>query len=274
MASVLVSNPYTSQPSVTSAYSHSPQPPPSPPVEDPNSKCTLPSIQSLIGMADSSPSTPIPSGAEWETQQIQHQSPVVGNEQGQEFRPYGYGQPGVSNPTHLPPTPPLRPNSGFDGSHQSPSTSSRSSYAGNAINNVEPHSQRQPQPSAIEPYPVARLPSQSPYANSPFVNSPSGASTYSYPSPANHPPTSGGLYYPRPLPAAYPPPELPVTLSNSHHSSPIDPTNTWQHQHHHYISPSSSAAFAGQSQDRYISILILEKSPLNASMKGVEKLSV
>ena len=177
---------------------------------------------------------------------------MVGNEQGQEFRPYGYGQPGVSNPTHLPPTPPLRPNSGFDGSHQSPSTSSRSSYAGNAINNVEPHSQRQPQPSAIEPYPVARLPSQSPYANSPFVNSPSGASTYSYPSPANHPPTSGGLYYPRPLPAAYPPPELPVTLSNSHHSSPIDPTNTWQHQHHHYISPSSSAAFAGQSQDRYI----------------------
>lgn len=49
MASALTASPFQNQPPV---YSRSPQPPPSPPVEDPNNKCTLPSIQSLIGMAD------------------------------------------------------------------------------------------------------------------------------------------------------------------------------------------------------------------------------
>ena len=51
MASVLTTSPYTSQPSV---YAQSPQNPPSPPAEDITSKCTLPSIRSLIGMTDTS----------------------------------------------------------------------------------------------------------------------------------------------------------------------------------------------------------------------------
>lgn len=66
MASTLVSNPYTAQPMVHNAsyaYVNAPQPPPSPPVDE-TSKCSLPSISSLLGLADgSSP-----------TEQIQQQS--------------------------------------------------------------------------------------------------------------------------------------------------------------------------------------------------------
>ncbi|KAL9100879.1 MAG: hypothetical protein Q9187_009310 [Circinaria calcarea] len=184
------------------------------------------------------------------------QQQQVGQEHMQDSRPYSYGQPGVSIPQVLPPTPPLRPNSGFDESHQSPSANStHSSYNGSAINNVEPHQQRQPPPPSMEPYPMPRHPSQSPYTNSPYAPSPSGMSSYSYPSPAQQPGPQVGMYYQRSIPSAtYPPPDLPVgmtpLLSNSHNASPIDHTNPWQH--HHYISPASSAAFAGQSQDRYI----------------------
>lgn len=49
MASALTASPYSSQ---APAFARTPQLPPSPPAEDPNAKCTLPSIQSLIGMAD------------------------------------------------------------------------------------------------------------------------------------------------------------------------------------------------------------------------------
>lgn len=49
MASALTASPYSNQ---APAYARKPRPPPSPPAEDPNAKCTLPSIQSLIGMAD------------------------------------------------------------------------------------------------------------------------------------------------------------------------------------------------------------------------------
>ena len=47
MASALTASPYISQSPV---YTRSPQPPPSPPIEEPNNVRTLPSIQSLIGM--------------------------------------------------------------------------------------------------------------------------------------------------------------------------------------------------------------------------------
>lgn len=54
MASTLVTNPYTAQalsqnPNYT--YVTAPQPPPSPPVDE-TSKCSLPSISSLLGVAD------------------------------------------------------------------------------------------------------------------------------------------------------------------------------------------------------------------------------
>ncbi|MCJ1231826.1 hypothetical protein MMC12_008505 [Toensbergia leucococca] len=238
MASVLAARPYSTQP------------PPSPPIDDLSNKCTLPSIQSLIGMADSS--TPSHEQQVAETE-MQHQ---VGNSQSP--RPQAYGQPTVSNPKALPPTPPFTSDWDFDASIQSPSaTSSHSStsapqFFGSAINNLEPHQQRQAPPVTSHGRPsMAPQASQSPYISSPYASSPGGMSTYSYPSPAIPHGPSPTMYYQRPLPSTFPPPDIsnPAT-SDSHNLSPVDHTNPWQH--HHYISPSSSAAFAGQSQDRYI----------------------
>ena len=47
MASALTASPYINQSPI---YTRSPQPPPSPPIDEPNNLRTLPSIQSLIGM--------------------------------------------------------------------------------------------------------------------------------------------------------------------------------------------------------------------------------
>lgn len=47
MASALTASPYISQSPI---YTRTPQPPPSPPIDEPNNLRTLPSIQSLIGM--------------------------------------------------------------------------------------------------------------------------------------------------------------------------------------------------------------------------------
>lgn len=59
MASSLVSNPYAIQPMAQHShytYVNAPQPPPSPPVDE-TSKCSLPSISSLLGLADGSSPT-------------------------------------------------------------------------------------------------------------------------------------------------------------------------------------------------------------------------
>lgn len=50
MANMMMTNHYTSQPSVPYGYGQ-PQGPPSPPMDD-TSKCSLPSISNLLGLAD------------------------------------------------------------------------------------------------------------------------------------------------------------------------------------------------------------------------------
>ena len=266
MASVLTASPFQNQPPV---FTQSPQPPPSPPVEDPNSKCTLPSIQSLIGMAASNHEqqgsfTPcrdhgyclIAAAAEMERQSTQAQHPGDGPQLA-DHRLQAYGQPTASNSIALPPSPPLRSDFGFDGSNQSPSaTSSHSSSAiipffGSALNENEPLQQRHaPKLSSHIGNPLPPQSVQSAYQALHYPTSPGAMSNYSYTSPAN----PSGTYYQRSLPSNFPPPSvtntLASTLSNPHEQSPIDHNNPWQH--HHYISPSSSAAFAGQSQDRYV----------------------
>ncbi|KAL8808527.1 MAG: hypothetical protein Q9182_000078 [Xanthomendoza sp. 2 TL-2023] len=181
-----------------------------------------------------------------------------------------YGQPPVSIPRELPPTPPFRPNPDFDDSQQSPSaTSSRSSappigpYYGSVQNHnaIDPELKREVPPSASQPG-LTPLPaaSESPYGNSPYPPSPTNATTYSYPPPGQAATAPPHMYYQRPLPNNFPPPPpapAPVpmdpALSNSpQQQSHIDQASPWQHQHHHYISPSSSAAFSGQPQDRYV----------------------
>ncbi|CAF9911402.1 hypothetical protein IMSHALPRED_010019 [Imshaugia aleurites] len=266
MASALTASPYISQ---SPLYTRSPQPPPSPPLDEPNNLRTLPSIQSLIGMDVPAPSDEQPLDAEGQPIEQQLQG---GEHQPAGHRPHTYGgQPTVSNPNAVPPSPPIDPQLGFDASHQSPSAASSHSsttsgpqYFGGSINTFEPHQQRQPPPSTTNPgHPASSQAAQSPYQNSPYPPSPSAGSNYSYPSPAVTGPQT--MYYQRPLPNNFPPPNIPdppnPSIPNSQDASPIEPNNPsqWQqqqqqqqHQHHHYIAPSSSTNFTGQSQDRYV----------------------
>ena len=273
MATALTANPYISQSPV---YTRPPLAPPSPPNDDPNSLRTLPSIQSLIGM-DVGPSSQEQhcksSLTDILVQLTRNAVDAEGNpiHSGGEHhntghRPQNYGQPTVSNPNAVPPSPPIDPQLGFDIPHQSPSAhSSHSStsaqpYFASTMNTVEPHQQRQPAPlsSHLGANGLPPHPPQSNYQNSPYPQSPSVASSYSYPSPA-HPAVSGGpsLFYQRALPNNFPPNmanNISQPLPSSQDGSPIDPnTNTpYQHQHHHYIAQSSSTNFTGQSQDRYV----------------------
>ena len=180
----------------------------------------------------------------------------------------------------LPPTPPMQSDSAFDG-RQSPSVASNSGYsvvsaAGyyltpnsvSAINNLEPHAQRQHVPALTRrvSMPATSMTyHQSPFNGSQYTASPSQQSMGSYYSSPMQPtpPQSqiSGLYYQRPLPQVcvepytlpskltshqqFPPPLMPVSVT----LTPSSGANPWQH--HHYISPSSAAAFP-QSQDRYI----------------------
>lgn len=260
MASSLVANPYTSQPHIQNpshSYITAPQPPPSPPMDE-VSKCSLPSISSLLGFADgSSPQEQ----AQQQQQQAQQQQKV-------EYRPgsgHQYGpSPSMSSRGALPPTPPMQSDSGFDG-RQSPSAASNSGYSVvsapgyyftpnsvSAINNMEPHAQRQHVPTLTRrvSMPATSMAyNQSPYNGSQYTASPSQQSMGSYYSSPMQPtpPQSqiSGLYYQRPLPQQFPPPLMPVSVT----LTPSSGANPWQH--HHYISPSSAAAFP-QSQDRYI----------------------
>ncbi|ROW10345.1 hypothetical protein VMCG_01981 [Cytospora schulzeri] len=227
---------YASQPSVTYGYGQ-PQGPPSPPMDD-TSKCSLPSISNLLGLADGGSPT-------------SEQFPVSqqASSQKSDTRPTSshYNNVATRN-TALPPTPPMSSDASFDGYH-SPSTRSVSqlSAASNyfyestpSMGHVEPEPQRQQM--------VSRLPVQAPsYAQPAFASSymgpPAMPSYYPTMQPTPPPqPQVSGLYYQRPLPQAFPPMSLGIAM-------PSSGANPWQH--HHYISPSSAASFP-QSQDRYI----------------------
>jgi hypothetical protein len=134
-----------------------------------------------------------------------------------------YGpSPAMSTRGALPPTPPMQSDSGFDG-RQSPSTASNSGYSVasapgyyfntssvSAINNMEPHAQRQHVPAVsrrVSMPSTSMTYTQSPYNGSQYSASPSQQSMSSYyPSPMQPtPPQSqvSGLYYQRPLPQVY-----------------------------------------------------------------------
>jgi hypothetical protein len=271
MASSLVANPYTAQ-ATHHAYTYmtTPQAPPSPPVEE-APKCSLPSISSLLDIADG-PSTQeqaqqrkhkksgfprqyqeinirtnTDTEATQQHQQQQHQQQQQQfqqqhqhqQHQHQQRQPHAveynrqtvqYAAPLAANiRTNLPPTPPMQSESGFD-ERQSPSATSPPQYpvasapsyyfgpavmisaTGSAINNVEPHAQRQHQPQSIPrrasipvSMPYAQTPS--PYAPSPYTVSPQQSMNSSmgsyYPSPMQVTPPQqqiSGLYYQRPLP--------------------------------------------------------------------------
>ncbi len=280
VASALVSNP----------YSHHYLSPPSPPVEDVH-KPSLPSISSLLGIADvertgndmgetltlflcsflyiypfeqpveqarnSSLTAPTATDSPSHAQPSHDQQPSHNNPYPTDDRPeynhQAYNQPGASTKPRmaLPPTPPMGPDA-IPAGNQSPSTASNRSstsgpyYVSSALNNLEPHDQRQPVPTASMAHRPSYLgPSPSPYVNSPYSNSPYASSPDPHASAdAQAYATSPGLYHQQPLP-----PDFPPSGSVSVVTSPTGTANPWQH--HHYISASSQAAFP-QSQDRYI----------------------
>ena len=96
---------------------------------------------------------------------------------------------------------------------------------------------------------VPRRMSQSSHTSMPYATSPSSASHRSFPSPssASGPP---GLVFQRPLPATESASGAVNPVSAQQGTSPVDQSNPWQH--HHYIAPSTSAAFASQQTDRYV----------------------
>ena len=158
----------------------------------------------------------------------------------------------------LPPTPPLRPGSGFDANTHSPSSLSNHSsvsavnyYNGGAINNLEPYQQRQMAHVQAVPQKRPSITSQghhSPFTNSPYTSSPGTASPGSYASPVEAT-LSSAMYYQRSLPGTFPPTNVPVSITSQSHPVISHGNPAWQH-HHHF--PHSSAASYPPSQDRYI----------------------
>ncbi|KAI0172840.1 hypothetical protein GGR52DRAFT_424066 [Hypoxylon sp. FL1284] len=228
---------YANQPGAQYGY---PQPPPSPPMDE-TSKCSLPSISNLLVMADAgSPTT--------ETSPQSQQASSVKTE----TRPNSShcASNGAARAA-LPPTPPMSSEASFEG-YNSPSTRSVSVVsAPNYYYETTPpledvHRQQMTAAAAAPRMPVQAAAYSQPAFASPYMGQPPMGSYYSATLPGAHAaaqPQISGLYYQRPLPQAFPP--MPVAVS----LAPTGGANPWQH--HHYISPSSAASFP-QSQDRYI----------------------
>ncbi|TAQ85948.1 hypothetical protein B7494_g5712 [Chlorociboria aeruginascens] len=219
MASALVSNPYTGQQALVQnpAYTYvaAPQPPPSPPVDE-TSKCSLPSISSLLGLADGS-SPQEPSQQQPPPPPPPAQQTPAQKSDGRPTSEHQYGPSTLTSRGGLPPTPPMQSEAGFDG-RQSPSAASNSGYSVvsapgyyfapsvSALNNVEPHAQRQPAPTIQRrvsmPATTTMGYAQS-FHGSPYTVSPQQAMSSYYPNVMQSTPQShvaSGLYYQRALP--------------------------------------------------------------------------
>lgn len=209
---MMMSNHYASQPSAHYAYGQ-PQGPPSPPMDE-TSKCSLPSISNLLGLADGGSPTTEHSPASQQGKRHrrdQFQRPLTcrpASSHKTDARPDSSHYNNVAARSGaLPPTPPMSSDASFEGYH-SPSTksvsqlSAASNYfydAAPAMAHVEPEAQRQQM--------APRLPIQAPsYAQSAFAASsymgpPAMASYYPAMQPTPPPqPQVSGLYYQRPLP--------------------------------------------------------------------------
>ncbi|KAL4924029.1 uncharacterized protein BDV17DRAFT_275650 [Aspergillus undulatus] len=199
------------------------QAPLSPPIDEKAPRCSLPSISALIDSAD---------GASTHAAKRQRLS-----------------SPSGAAPVRLPPTPPLRPGSGFHSTGHSPSSSISS-----ATNPILKSEYPQPPVTLSSPTDRSSISSQgsanhhqqhapaAPYASP----APSVAPSYSSPI---EPSPSSTMYYQRPPSSgAYqgaPPPPPPA--SHQPMISPVTPA--WQH--HHYFPPSTSTPYQ-QNHDRYI----------------------
>lgn len=210
-------------------------PPPSPPMDE-TSKCSLPSISNLLGLADQGSPT---QESHPQSQQQQPQQPKP------DTRPSSshYGHPAMMR-TALPPSPPMSSDASFEG-YNSPSTKSVSQLSTTSnyyFETTPPMSHMDERHLATVP----RMHQVQPSAYQPQFGSPYAAMASYYPPMQPTPPPQPqmqGMYYQRPLPHAFPP--MPVSVG----LGPTSGANPWQH--HHYIAPSAAPSFP-QSQDRYI----------------------
>jgi uncharacterized Zn-finger protein len=235
-------------------------PPPSPPMDE-TSKCSLPSISNLLGLADQGSPT---SETHPQTQQQRRMIPrkqrwqgfgadeISAAQQQQQIKPETrpnsshYGNPAMMRAA-LPPSPPMSSDASFEG-YNSPSTKSVSQLSTTSNYYFE----TTPPLSHMDERHIAAVPrvhqvqtsAYQPQFASPYMSQPAMASYYPPMQPTPPPqPQMQGLYYQRPLPQAFPPMPVSVALA------PTSGANPWQH--HHYIAPSAAASFP-QSQDRYI----------------------
>ena len=225
---------------ISTHYAHHPQqnihygyvPPPSPPMDE-SSKCSLPSISNLLGLADQGSPT---SETSPQSQQqcmdshshvrYQHHdtNPAISAIKS-ETRPNSshYGNPAMARA--LPPSPPMSSDASFEG-YNSPSTKSVSQMS-NASNYyfeaTPPLSQmdadaRQMHVAAAMPrVPVQASAYHQPhYAATAYMTQPAMASYYPPMQPTPPPQQMPGLYYQRPLPQVRT--VEPTPLSSTHFS--------------------------------------------------------
>ncbi|PYH91936.1 hypothetical protein BO71DRAFT_401016 [Aspergillus ellipticus CBS 707.79] len=231
-------------PSGSTSYIRSPQPPLSPPVEDQSPKCSLPSISSLLEGAD---------GAAMHAAKRTRMTPPV---QLDSIKSNG---PQIA----LPPTPPLRPGSGFHSAGHSPASSISATSEGHAMKRSESY----PQVPVALPSPTDRSSissqgsvqqqqqqqqQQQPMSSAPYASPAPSVASYSSPI---EPSASSAMYYQRPTSATTYQPTGNVTPTAATvpapaHQQMISPvTPAWQH--HHYFPPSSTTPYQ-QNHDRYI----------------------
>ncbi|KKZ59899.1 hypothetical protein EMCG_05285 [[Emmonsia] crescens] len=254
-SSLSVSNGYYDRNASNLAYSRTPQPPLSPPVEE-QTRFSLPSISSLLQGTDHLPPVHVA--------KKHRPNPLLPENVDLKSHGHGATQRAINRPRMiLPPTPPLRPGSGLDGSRHSPSGSSPSSahspisVANLTSSTISPTDSSYQHRISQVPFPPQSA-RTSVSQGSPVslvekhYTAPSNLATNSAPfaSPVE-PPANSAEYYRRPSHVPSFSPSIPLTVAPSaqqhHHHSMI---STWQ-QHHHYFPPSNTAPYP-QNHDRYI----------------------
>lgn len=204
---------YTQAPQQNFHYGY--VPPPSPPMDD-TTKCSLPSISNLLGLADQgSPTseTSLQSRQQCtnlprcETQLLGTDNSTAAPAIKCETRPNSshYANPALMRAT-LPPSPPMSSDASFEG-HNSPSTRSVSQapnssnyyYETNPPLQMEADSRQMPPPAAVPRVPTSAYQPQ--YAGAPYMGQPAMTSYYPPIQAAAAPqPQMPGLYYQRSLP--------------------------------------------------------------------------
>ncbi|KAI6249312.1 C2H2 finger domain transcription factor mtfA [Erysiphe necator] len=259
-----------------------PHTPPSP-LADESPKCSLPSISSLLVLVDSSS----PQGQSQYTQPYSYNTEFAGSKlapgQAHQNNYFDMGNqkcgssPPINSRGIFPLTPPLNSDPGFDGRQSSPSVISNSDNSVSSVSNYELASNlstefslknhtespdlRRRAPSFENKYSLStqirpRSQSSLPASDNHYQASHHRLSPF-HPKSIQQSQSSSletsGLPYQRPLPQQFSPSSMQIPTPNSTpNSTPIpqfSPANPWQH--HHYISPSSTASFP-QTQDRYI----------------------